>query len=71
MDAVAAVGTAGEDAVEENYVAAFLGDRDAVVADAGEGGGELGEFVVMGGEQGFAAEAGVVVQVFDYRAGDG
>ena len=65
MDAVALGRGAGDDAVEEDHVLVLLGDLDRQVADAWPVGGEIGEFVVVGGEQTAAADA--VVQMLGDR----
>ena len=50
-------------------VAAFA-DEDVVVFDAFEGEGKVGEFVVVGGEEGFGFDGGFVVEVFGDGPGD-
>ena len=71
VDAVAFVGGAGDDAAEEDDGVALLADLNGVVFDAGEGGGEVGELVVVGGEKGTGLALGRVVEVFDDGPGDG
>ena len=71
VDAVALVGGAGDDAAEEDDGVALFADLDGVVFDAGEGGGEVGELVVVGGEEGAGFALGGVVEVFDDGPGDG
>ena len=52
-------------------ITSFFSNRDAVIADAGQGGSQLGQLVIVGGEQRFAAQPGVVVQMFYDRPSDG
>lgn len=68
LDAVAFVGATGEDLVEEDDAVLPFTDGDIEVAEAGEPGGEFGEFVVVGGEEGAGADG--VVEVFDDRPGE-
>ena len=71
MDAVALVRRAGDDLVEEGHLAVLLGHGDVEVLDARERPGQIGELVVVGGEQRLGAERGVVVDVLGHGAGDG
>ena len=67
MESVGLVGAAGDDFAQEGDFLALFGDEDVEVADAGLGVGEVGEFVVVGGEEGSCLGGGCVVEVF----GDG
>ena len=71
VHAVALVGPAGHYLVQEDHLVALFGHRHAVVANAWQTGGQVGQFVVMGREEGLAAQPGVVVDMFDDRACDG
>src|SRR5205085_10479927 len=71
VDAVALLGDAGRDAVEEDEVASLLRDLDVEVAQARERLGQLGQLVVVRGEEGLGAQTRVVVYVFEDGAGDG
>ena len=69
LDAVAFVGAAFLDAPQEDdFVGRFL-HRDVDVFHAGQQVGQLGELVIMGGEE--RARAGVRLQVLDHGPGDG
>src|SRR5260370_1037486 len=65
VDAIALVGAAGGDLVQEDNVVLPFADQDIIVAQAGKGFGQLGQFVVMAGEESAAAD--LIVQIF----GDG
>ena len=67
VDAVALVGAAGGDLVQEDDLVLPLADQHVVVAQAGQRLGELGQLVVVRGEQGPAAD--LVVQVLGDRPG--
>ena len=69
MDAVALVGGAGDDFAEEDDFVVPFADRDIAVGHSGAGAGEVGEFVVMGGEEGAAGCD--VVEVLGHAPGDG
>ena len=69
VDAVALVGASGDDLVQEDDVAFLFADGDVGVFEAGLGVLEVGEFVVVGGEEGAAADA--VVQVLGDGPGEG
>ncbi|MEY3460037.1 MAG: hypothetical protein RL215_3194 [Planctomycetota bacterium] len=69
MNPIAASGGAGDDAVEEDDVFVAFADGDVPVGGLFEGGGEVGEFVVVGGEHGPAA--GFVVEEFCDGPGEG
>ena len=69
LDAVAFVGGAGLDFAEEDDVLVPLADGDVVVFDRFFAGGEVAEFVVVGGEEG--AGLGAVVEMFGDGPGDG
>ena len=71
VNAVTLVSAAGHDLVQEDHFAAVFGHRHTVVSHAGQAGGQAGEFMVMGGEQGLAPQSGIVVDMLDHRAGDG
>ena len=71
MNAVGFVGGAGHDFAQENNALVFFADEDVVIFDAGEGEGDVGQLVIVGGEQGFGFDAGIVVQVFRHGPGDG
>lgn len=71
MDAVALVCSAWDNASEEDNGVALFTDLHGVVADAGEGGGEGGEFVIVGGEEGACFAFWGVVEIFDNAPGDG
>ena len=58
VDAVAAVGAAGHDAVQEDHPVAVLQDVHVVVAHPGQRLRQLGQLVVVGGEQRRAADRG-------------
>jgi len=68
VDAVALVGAAGDDLVQEDDLAAAFADRDVGVAEPRLGLLQLDELVVVGREQGPAAD--VVVQVLGDRPGE-
>ena len=68
VDAVALVGAAGDDPVQEDDLALALADRDVGVAQPGLGLLELDELVVVRGEEGAAADR--VVQVLGDRPGE-
>ena len=68
VDAVALVGAAGDDPVEEDDLPLALADGDVGVAEPRLGLLELDELVVVGGEQGAAADD--VVQVLGDRPGE-
>ena len=68
VDAVALVGGAGDDLMEEDDLVLPFFDGDVVVGDAGELVGQVGELVVVGGEEGAAAD--VLVEVFDDGPGE-
>src|SRR5207248_7332267 len=55
MDAVGAVGGAGPDLVQKDDITLPLLDPHRVAGERGELGGERGQFVVMGREEGAAA----------------
>src|SRR5699024_5079747 len=57
LDAVAVVGRAADDPAQESDVLAPLFDRDVVVFDPLDLPFQVGQLVVMGGEQGLAAQA--------------
>jgi hypothetical protein len=67
-DAVGAVGGARHHLVEEHHIAVPFLDPHGRVEQPRQLGGERGQFVEMGGEQGAAAVG--VVQVLDRRPGD-
>ena len=69
MDAVGFVGGAGEDLVEEDDLLVPLADGDVAVHDGFAGVGEVGELVVVGGEEGAAFH--LVVEVLGDGPGDG
>ena len=71
LDAVAAVGRALDQLVQKDDRLVPLLDRDRVVADAVVGRGQVGQFVVVGGEQGLDAAAVFLGQVLGHRPGDG
>ena len=50
MYPVTLVGPAGYDLVQEDHRISFFGHRHAAVAHAWQAGGQLGQFVVVGGE---------------------
>ena len=52
-------------------VASLLGNLDVEVAQARQRLGQLGQLVVVRGEEGLGAQARVVVYVFEDGAGDG
>ena len=56
LDAVALIRPAFDDFSEEDDLVVPFADSDIEVADAGEAGGEFGEFVIMGGEQRFCTD---------------
>jgi hypothetical protein len=68
VDAVGAVGGAGGDLVEEDHLALPLLHAERVAGEAGEAGGQRGELVVVGGEEGAAAVR--LVEVLDDGPGD-
>lgn len=70
LDAVAAVGSAGNDLAEEYKVLPALFDGDVVVFHARERALQLGELVVVGGEERFRAEPFAVGAELEHRAGD-
>ena len=51
VDAVRPVGAPLDDAVQEDHLVLPLADRDVEVAHAGEALGQVGQLVVVGGEQ--------------------
>ena len=69
MDAVGAIGGAGDDAIEEDDLVAPFLDLDRGVGGVGQTVGERGQLVIVGGEQ----DAGAVdlVQIFERGPGDG
>ena len=67
VDAVALVGAAGHDLVEEDDLALAFPDRDVGVAEPRLGLFELDQLVVVGGEEGAAADR--VVDVLGDRPG--
>ena len=69
LDAVALVGGARLNFAEEDDVFVPFADGDVVVFDGFLAGGEVTEFVIVGGEEG--AGLGVVVEVFGHGPGDG
>ena len=71
LDAVGFVGGAGFDAAEEDDAVALFADADVVVLDAGKGEGDVGQFVVVGREEGLGLDGRGVVQVLDDGPGDG
>src|SRR5205085_3336759 len=71
VDAVALLGDAGRDAVEEDEVASLLGYLHVKIAEARQRLGQLGQLVVVGCEESLRAQARVVVYVFEDGAGDG
>ena len=71
VDAVAAVGPAGDDLAQEDDFAALLGDGYIHAAHAGQQVRDLHQFVIVRGEERARTAAFVVVQVFDDGAGDG
>jgi hypothetical protein len=68
LDPVAFVGAAGHDFVEEHDLVMPFADGDVEILESGEAGGEFGEFVIMGGEEGFGADD--VMEVFDDGPGE-
>ena len=60
LDAVAAIGSAGENLVQEDDVVFPLARRDVEVDDAAEGVGEVGELVIVRGEERLRPRAGLV-----------
>ena len=69
FDAVAFVGAAGFDAAEENNLVRRFFDGDVDVLHAGEQIGQLGELVVVRGEE--RARASVFLQMLDDGPGYG
>ena len=69
LDAVALVCAAGEDFSQEDDLVVPLADGDIEILHAAAGALEVGEFVVVGGEEGAAAD--FVVEVFGDAPGDG
>ena len=61
LDAVGFVGGAGDDLAEEDDAVVPLAHGDAVVFHGGAAAGEGGEFVIVGGEDGAAADGVVEV----------
>ena len=68
VDAVALVGAAGDDPVEEDDLAVPLADRDVGVAQPGPGLLQVDQLVIVGGEQRPAADD--VMQVLGDRPGE-
>src|SRR5208282_4698684 len=69
FDAVAFVGAAGFDFAEEDDFAGSFFDADMDIFYGGKEFGELGEFVIVGGEKG--AGASVFLEMLDDGPGDG
>ncbi len=69
MDAVGFIGSAGEDFAEEDDFFVPFADGDVEVSDGGAGLGEVGELVVVRGEE--RAAAGDVVEVLGDSPGNG
>ena len=69
VDAVGAIGAALDDLVQEDDLVAPLAHGDGQVEHAGQAFTQLGELVVVGGEQ--RARAGLTVEVLDDRPGQG
>ncbi len=61
LDAVAFVRAAGDDLAQENDVVAPLAHGDVVVLRRGQEAGELGQFVIMRGEERAGAQRGVEI----------
>ena len=71
LDAVAVIGGAAHDAPQEGDVLAALFDRNIVVFYALHGAFQLGQLVVVGGEQGLAAQPlGGVCDMLHHGAGN-
>ena len=71
LDAVAVIGRAAHDAPQESDILAALFDRDVVVFHALHGAFQLGQLVVVGGEQGLAAQSfGRVCDMLHHGAGN-
>ena len=60
VDAVAAVGAAGQDAVEEDHPPPLFGHGHVVVLHPRQEGRQLHQLVVVGGEEGLGGPLGVV-----------
>ena len=69
LDAVALAGRAGDDAAQEDDVALPLAHRDRAVVDARLAARQVGQLVVVGGEQHQRPRRGIV-QVLGHRPGD-
>ena len=70
VDAIGAVGPAAPQLVQKHHAAILLDRGHVVVLDARQDVLQLGQLVVVGGEQRSAAEPRLVVQVLDHRARD-
>ena len=71
LDTVAVIGGAAHDTPQESDVLTALFDRDVVVFYALHGAFQLGQLVVVGGEQGLAAQPlGGVCDMLHHGAGD-
>src|ERR1044071_2662877 len=62
LDAVTLVGAAGNDLAQENDLVVPLANGDVEVLQPGQSCGELGQFVIVSGEERFGAD--LVVEVF-------
>ena len=69
LDAVALVGGAGDDFAEEDDVVVPFADCDVAISHTGAGAGEVGQFVVVGGEEG--AAGGDVMKMLGHAPSDG
>src|SRR5450759_553116 len=71
MNAIAAVGAAGNDLVEENYLTLGIADSNVVIPDTGQQIAKLSQLVIMGGKKSTRAQAGMVMDIFNQGPGDG
>ncbi len=63
VDAVTAVGPAGDDAMQKSDFAPLFGYINVIVDDVWQEVGQTGQFVIMGGEERARFEAWVVVSI--------